>query len=94
MASFVQKNSKIRMNQNLLLLQVADCFDARTAFLIRVEWGHIKLSHTQVIKFAEYFIPPPKDELFSLWLSDTVVNDFANEPMDKQGFESVLKNLK
>ncbi len=78
MENFGEKIRRLREEKGLPLRTVADFLGIDQAILSKIERGHRKANKELIAKLASFFCLPPK-ELLTVWLSDKMVNEIANE---------------
>jgi len=83
---------QLRVQQNLLLRQVAPLLEMDTPLLSKIERGERTAKKEQVSKLAE-ILKADKEELLTLWLADQVYDVIKNEDHADEALKSVSKKI-
>jgi len=87
------KIRELRIKQNLLLRQVASKLEVDTSIISKMERGERPIKKEQIAILAE-ILDANKEELYTLWLADQVMNVIKDEPLADKALQSVSKEIK
>ncbi len=87
------KIRELRTKQNLLLRQVASKLDVDTSIISKMERGERPIKKEQIAILAD-ILKADKEELYTLWLADQVMDVIKDEPLADEALKSVSKKIK
>lgn len=87
------KIRELRTKQNLLLRQVASKLDVDTSIISKMERGERPIKKEQIAVLAD-ILKADKEELYTLWLADQVMDVIKDEPLADEALKSVSKKIK
>ena len=87
------KIRELRINQNLLLRQVASKLEVDTSIISKMERGERPIKKEQIAILAD-ILKADKEELQTLWLADQLYNVIEGQPMADEALKSVSKKIK
>ncbi len=87
------KIRELRTRQNLLLRQVASKLDVDTSIISKMERGERPIKKEQIAILAD-ILKADKEELYTLWLADQVMDVIKDEPLADEALKSVSKKIK
>ncbi|RYD96014.1 MAG: XRE family transcriptional regulator [Sphingobacteriales bacterium] len=83
----------LRIEQGLLLRQLAATLNMDTALLSKIERGERSIKKEQVPQIAQV-LKATKEELLTLWLADQVMDVLKDEKLADEALKTVSKNIK
>lgn len=87
------KIRELRIKQNLLLRQLASKLDVDTSIISKMERGERPIKKEQVALLAN-ILNADKEQLYTLWLADQVMEVIKNEPWADEALKTVSKKIK
>ena len=90
---FGEKIRELRINQKLLLRQVASKLEVDTSIISKIERGERPIKKEQITILAE-ILKADKEDLLTLWLADQVYEVIKNEIHADEALKSVSKKIK
>lgn len=90
---FGSRIRQLRVQQKMLLRQLASKLDVDTSIISKVERGGRQLKKEQIPLLAE-ILKSDKEELLTLWLADQVYNLIEGESVAGEALKSVSKKIK
>lgn len=93
MKTFASKLKTLRLNQELLLRQVAAAVEVDTSMVSKFENGERFPTREQIEKLAFFFKVKEDDFLIEAY-SDKIIYDFNEEPLAIEILKQAIKKLK
>jgi len=90
---FGERIKELRESRGLLQRQLAARLEIDTPMFSKIERGERRAKREHVERLAD-LLHANKPELFSLWLSDQIIDLVKNEPQASEALKTALKELK
>jgi transcriptional regulator with XRE-family HTH domain len=87
------KIRELRTKQNLLLREIASKLKVDTSIISKMERGERPIRKEQISILAN-ILKFNKEELYTLWLADQVMDVIKDEPLADKALKKVSKKIK